>query len=140
MRIGIVIRHCRNFKASRYVIEVSRYFCDRGHEVHVFCSDSDKEKRIKKRYEIKDNIHIHRSPYWIRLSLSTHIFPGLINELSKEKFDIIHSHVSGHWYILISGIILVGEILGLLLLAMGILRSVLIIMATVFVILLIILL
>ena len=76
-----------------------------GYEVHVFCSDSDKEKRIKKKYEIKDNIHIHRSPYWIRLSLSTHIFPGLIKELSKEKFDIIHSHVSGHWYILIAGII-----------------------------------
>ena len=39
------------------------------------------------------------------MSLSTHIWPGLIKELSKYKFDIIHSHVSGHWYILASGII-----------------------------------
>ena len=76
-----------------------------GHEVHVFCCDSDKENRIKKRHEIKDNIHIHRSPYWFRLSLSTHIWPGLIKELPKYKFDIIHTHVSGHWYILASGLI-----------------------------------
>ncbi len=77
----------------------------KGHEVHVFCCDSDKENRIKKRYEIKDKIHIHRSPYWLRLSLSTHIWPGLIKELPKYDFDIVHSHVSGHWYILASGII-----------------------------------
>jgi len=42
-----VIRHCRNFKASRYVIEVSRYFCDKGHEVHVFTSEWDNlDKRV----------------------------------------------------------------------------------------------
>ncbi|MBL7169818.1 MAG: glycosyltransferase family 4 protein [Candidatus Aenigmarchaeota archaeon] len=53
MKIGIVIRHCRNVKASRYVIETSRYFCDEGHEVHVFTSRWD---------DLDDKVIIHKIP------------------------------------------------------------------------------
>jgi len=53
MRIGIIIRHCRNFKASRYVIEISKYFCDKGHEVHIFTSDWD---------DLDDRVIIHKIP------------------------------------------------------------------------------
>ena len=76
-----------------------------GHEVHVFCCDSDKYSRIKKKEEIIDNIHVHRYPYWFRLSLSTHIWPSLLWKLPKYNFDIIHTHVSGHLYVLIAGIV-----------------------------------
>jgi len=76
-----------------------------GHEVHIFCCDSDKYKRIKNKEEIIDGVHIHRSRYWFRLSLSTFIWPGLLLKLSKYNFDIIHSHVSGHAYVLFAGII-----------------------------------
>ncbi|MEK6940791.1 MAG: glycosyltransferase family 4 protein [Nanoarchaeota archaeon] len=77
-----------------------------GHEVHVFCCDSDKYKRIKKKEEIINNIHVHRSRYWFRLSLSTFIWPGIFLKFIKQKkFDIIHSHVSGHAYVLFAGII-----------------------------------
>ena len=78
-----------------------------GHEVHVFCCDSDKNKRLKKKEEIVKGIHVHRLPYWYRLSLNTFIWPSLIWKLLffEEKFDIIHSHVSGHDYILFAGII-----------------------------------
>jgi len=75
-----------------------------GHEVHVYCCDSDKYSRIRKKYEIVDGIHIHRHRYWFRLSLSTFIWPGLLLTLPFKKFDIIHSHVSGHAYILFAGI------------------------------------
>lgn len=76
-----------------------------GHEVHVFCCDSDKHNRIKLKEEIIDGVHVHRSRYWLRLSMSTFIWPGLILKLPKYKFDVIHSHVSGHAYVLLTGII-----------------------------------
>lgn len=78
-----------------------------GHEVHVFCCDSDKYKRIENKYEVIDGIHVHRVPYVLRLSLNTHIWPGLKKKFieinNKINFNIIHSHVSGHFYVLQSG-------------------------------------
>jgi len=76
-----------------------------GHEVHVFCCDSDKNTRIKEKYEVHNGVHIHRSIYWLRLSMSTFIWPGLLLQLPRYKLDIIHTHVSGHLYVLIAGII-----------------------------------
>ncbi len=78
-----------------------------GHEVHVFCSDSDKYKRIRPLNEIVNNIHIHRHRYWLRLSLFTFIWPTLLfsRTLWFNDFDVFHSHVSGHLYNLIAGII-----------------------------------
>lgn len=75
-----------------------------GHEVHVFCCDSDKKKKIEKKYEVIDGVHVHRLHYWFRLSLSTFIWPSLFWKF-KNNFDIVHTHVSGHAYILIIGIL-----------------------------------
>ncbi|MBI4154952.1 glycosyltransferase family 4 protein [Candidatus Woesearchaeota archaeon] len=78
-----------------------------GHEVHVFCCDSDKYKRIKPLNERINSVNVHRHRYWLRLSLFTFIWPTLIfnKHLWFGKFDIFHSHVSGHLYNLIAGII-----------------------------------
>ncbi len=77
-----------------------------GHEVHVFCCDSDKYKRIKDKEEIIEGVHIHRFSYWFRLSLSTFIWPSLLWRFGRYgKFDIVHTHVSGHAYILFAGIL-----------------------------------
>ena len=73
-----------------------------GHEVHVFCCDSNKEKRIKIKNEILEGVHVHRLPYIARLSLNTFIWPSFLWKF-KGKFDIVHSHVSGHAYILFAG-------------------------------------
>ncbi len=73
-----------------------------GHEVHVFCCDSDKHKRLKKKNETVKGVYIHRIPYWFRLSLNTFVWPCLLKKL-KEKFDIIHSHVAGHDHVLFAG-------------------------------------
>ena len=75
-----------------------------GHEVHVFCCDSDKEKRIAIKQEIIEGIHVHRFPYWFRLSLNTFIWPSLLWRF-KEDFDIVHTHVSGHAYIFFVGLL-----------------------------------
>lgn len=75
-----------------------------GHEVHVFCCDSDKYRRIKKKEEVINGVIVHRIPYVARLSLNTFIWPSLLWDF-KGKFDIIHSHVSGHDYVLVAGIL-----------------------------------
>jgi len=74
------------------------------HEVHVFCCDSDKNQRLKIKNEIIEGIHVHRLPYWFRLSYNTFIWPSLLWKF-KGKFDVVHTHVSGHAYILIAGIL-----------------------------------
>ncbi len=91
---------------ERVIYELASRQVKEGHEVHVFCCDSDKYKRIEKKEEVIDGVHIHRLPYWFRLSMSTFIWPSLLWKFGKYgKFDIVHSHVSGHAYILFSGLL-----------------------------------
>jgi len=89
---------------EQVMYELAKRQVREGHEVHVFCCDSDKYSRIKKKEEIIEGVHIHRIPYWFRLSLNTFVWPSLLWKF-KGDFDIIHSHVSGHDYILYSGIL-----------------------------------
>ncbi len=89
---------------EQVVHELAKRQVKDGHEVHVFCCDSDKKNRIKIKEEILDGIHVHRLPYWFRLSLNTFIWPSLLWKLNGD-FDVVHSHVSGHAYILITGIL-----------------------------------
>ncbi len=89
---------------EQVMYELAQRQVKQGHEVHVFCCDSDKNKRIKIKNEIIQGVHIHRFPYWFRLSLSTFIWPSLLWKF-KQEFDIIHTHVSGHAYILFAGIL-----------------------------------
>lgn len=89
---------------EQVIYELAKRQVQEGHEVHVFCCDSDKNKRIKIKEETIEGIKIHRISYWARLSLNTFIWPGLLWKL-KENFDIIHSHVSGHDYVLFAGVL-----------------------------------
>jgi len=90
---------------EQVMYELAKRQVKEGHEVHVFCCDSDKYKRLKIKGEIIEGVHVHRLRYWFRLSLSTFIWPSLLWKLRKYKFDVIHTHVSGHAYVLFSGII-----------------------------------
>jgi len=75
-----------------------------GHEVHIFCCDTDKNKIIEEKEEIIEGVNIHRLPYWFRLSFNTFFWPSLLWKF-KGKFDIVHTHVSGHAYVLFVGIL-----------------------------------
>ncbi|MEK6760747.1 MAG: glycosyltransferase family 4 protein [Nanoarchaeota archaeon] len=86
------------------VYELATRQIAQGHEVHVFCCDSDKNKRIEMKEEIIDGIHVHRIPYIFRMSFNTFIWPSLLFKLNRN-FDVIHTHVSGHMHVFISGII-----------------------------------
>ena len=92
---------------EQVMVELAERQVEDGHEVHVFCCDSDKYQRIKEKEEIINGVHIHRLSYWCRLSLNTFIWPSLFFKLLffKEKFDVFHTHVSGHDYILATGLV-----------------------------------
>jgi len=89
---------------EQVMYELAKRQVAEGHEVHVFCCDSDKNKRIKTKNEIIEGIHVHRFPYWFRLSLNTFFWPSLLWRF-KENFDIVHTHVSGHDYVLFMGLL-----------------------------------
>lgn len=90
---------------EQVMYELSQRLIKKGHEIHVFCCDSDKHKRLNVKEEVLDGVHVHRLPYWFRLSMFTLIWPSLLWKLPKYKFDVVHSHVSGHLYVLISSIV-----------------------------------
>jgi len=90
---------------EQVMYELGQRLIKEGHEVHVFCCDSDKNERIKVKEEILEGVHVHRLPYWFRLSLFTLVWPSLLWKLPRYNFDIVHSHVSGHLYVFISGLI-----------------------------------
>ena len=73
-----------------------------GHEVHVFVSDFDKNKTIETKEEIIEGVHIHRCKVLFKISQFGLIFPSLYERLVDKhidiNFDIIHSHVFGHYH------------------------------------------
>ncbi|MEA3378642.1 MAG: glycosyltransferase family 4 protein [Nanoarchaeota archaeon] len=85
--------------------EVGQRLAKKGHDVHVFCSDSDKKNTIKVKEEVVDGIKVHRLNNWFIAANFATFFPSVIKRLMKEHFDIIHSHVSGHSYHFFSALV-----------------------------------
>ncbi|MAG77919.1 hypothetical protein CL616_00990 [archaeon] len=106
MRIAIVsMFYLPTIGGVEKVIEIlAKYYIKQGHKVDIFCCDCDKHQRIKKKFEIIEGVRVYRSRYLLRLSFNTHIFPGVILDLLTKRYDIIHSHVGAHDYVLFAGI------------------------------------
>lgn len=86
---------------EKVIEELAARQVNAGHEVHVFCSDFDKNQIILLKEEIIDGVHIHRSRLWFKISQSGLICPSLYKKLKREHiinghFDVVHSHVFGH--------------------------------------------
>ncbi|VVB83561.1 Trehalose synthase [uncultured archaeon] len=91
---------------EQVMYELAKRQVQEGHEVHIFCCDSDKNLKIEKKEDIIEGIYVHRFPYWFRLSLNTFIWPSLLWRFRNYgKFDVVHTHVSGHAYILFAGVL-----------------------------------
>ena len=90
---------------GQVIYEIASRLAKKGHDVHVYCSDNDKYKRIKKKEETIDGVKIHRCYNWFTIANFATFWPSVIRKLRKENFDIIHSHVSGHSYVLFSGLV-----------------------------------
>ena len=81
---------------EQVVKELAERYVQQGHEVHVFTSDWDKNKRIKTKKETINGVHVHRHFHILKIANFASIFPSMLWTLSRYKFDIIHTHVSGH--------------------------------------------
>lgn len=81
---------------KQVVEELAKRQVANGNEVHVFTSDWDKSNRIILTDEIINNISVHRSYHYFKVSKFSTIWPGVYKKLLKLKPDIIHTHVSGH--------------------------------------------
>ncbi len=81
---------------EQVVKELAERYVSQGHEVHVFTSDWDKNKRINVREETINGVIIHRHFHILKIASFASIFPSLLWTLSRQKFDVIHTHVSGH--------------------------------------------
>jgi len=89
---------------GQVVEELAKRQAKEGHEVHVFAPDWDKYKRIEKKYEIVEGVHIHRCFHIARIANFATIFPSVFSKLVNGNFDIIHSHVFGHVHFILSAL------------------------------------
>jgi glycosyltransferase involved in cell wall biosynthesis len=75
-----------------------------GHEVYVFTSDWDKEKRIEKKEDTINDVKVRRFFHIFKVANFVSFWPGVFSALLKEKFDVIHSHVFGHPHFVLSAL------------------------------------
>ncbi len=90
---------------EQVVKELAERYVKQGHEVHVFTSDWDKKNRIKLKEEIINGVKVHRHFHILKIANFASIFPSVLWTLSRYKFDIIHTHVSGHAHTFFGSII-----------------------------------
>ena len=81
---------------KQVVYELAQRQLKEGHEVHVYTSDWDKEKRINNKEEISEGVYVHRCYHIFRAVNFVSVWPSVFFKLLKEDFDVIHSHIPGH--------------------------------------------
>lgn len=89
---------------KQVVEELAKRQVKEGHEVHIYTSDWDKEKRIKKKEEIIDGINVHRCYHIAKIANFATVWPSVFFKLTNQDFDIIHSHVFGHMHYVLSAL------------------------------------
>ncbi len=89
---------------KQVVKELAKRQAIQGHDVLVFTSDWDKEKRIAKKNEIIDGVKVHRCHHYFKIANFVSFFPSAFNKLIKGRFDIVHSHVFGHPHFVLSAL------------------------------------
>jgi len=87
---------------GQVVEELAKRQAAAGHEVHVYAPDWDKNKRITKKEEIVEGVHIHRCNHIARIANFATIWPDVFPKLVRGKFDVIHSHVFGHLHFVLA--------------------------------------
>ena len=89
---------------GQVVRELAKRQVKAGNEVHVFVPDWDKKKRIRRKEEIIDGIHVHRCTYLAQMGNFSTFWPSLLPRLLNGNFDIIHSHLFGHPHFIMSAL------------------------------------
>ena len=81
---------------KQVVYELAQRQLKEGHEVHVYTSDWDKNKRIEKREEIIEGVYVHRCYHIFRAVNFVSVWPSVFFKLLNRDFNVIHSHIPNH--------------------------------------------
>lgn len=81
---------------SRVVRELAERAAKDGHEVHVFCSDTDKYKRIENKGDVINGVNVHRCRYWFKVANFAYVWPSVFWKLLSSDVDVVHTHAFGH--------------------------------------------
>ncbi|MEK6826592.1 MAG: glycosyltransferase family 4 protein, partial [Nanoarchaeota archaeon] len=96
MKIGFLTSYFYPFMGG---LESNCYYLARElakeHAVHIFTSDRKKGMILKKKEEIIDGIHVHRSKNWFRYRYYITLNPGLLFKVLKSDLDVLHVHSLG---------------------------------------------
>jgi len=90
---------------KQVVEELAERYVKQGHEVHVYCSDSDKYNTLRLKEEKINGVYVHRCHNWFTIANFATFWPSILWKLWKEDFDVIHTHVSGHSYVFFAALI-----------------------------------
>ncbi len=92
MKIGWVMRKYTKYGSARYAVEITKYFAEKGHEIHVFCNEHDKAPA--------KNIYFHKIPVFSKILKNFYlqefcffIFATLIVNLYRifHRLDLVYS-------------------------------------------------
>jgi glycosyltransferase involved in cell wall biosynthesis len=81
---------------ERHVYGLSRGLAERGHEVHVFTYIGDRNGGKFCGRECIDGIEVKRFNSVFTIGEFARLWPGVVRELLKGKFDVVHTHVYRH--------------------------------------------
>ena len=84
--------------AENHILNIGKELIKLGYNIEVYCSDMDRDKRIKKREGEIEGIKIKRFKNLLKLSFSGLIFPGLFPAIKNSDADIFHLHGYRHPY------------------------------------------
>lgn len=106
MRIAHV---CPFFKPAicgvgQVVYELAKRQVQAGHEVHVFCADTDKKQRLKRKDVIIDGIFVHRVPYLFKITDLTYVWPEIFFNILGSNFDLLHTHSLNQPHVFLAGL------------------------------------
>lgn len=81
---------------ERHVYNLSKCLVERGHDVHVFTYIGDRKERKLDEEAYFDGIKVSRYKAIVRIGEFARLWPGVIKELIRGDFDVIHTHVYRH--------------------------------------------
>ncbi len=83
---------------EEHVLQLAKGLVSKGHDVHVFTSNSSRVGKILGSEEIYNGIKIKRFNTWFKLDTFSPVFPFVLYELIYSNFDIVHVHSYRHFH------------------------------------------
>jgi glycosyltransferase involved in cell wall biosynthesis len=90
---------------EEHVLQISKELFKRGHVVTIFTSDSLRVGKIKTKTETIQGIRVFRFTTIFSLGDFGKFWPGFIQKLMKEDYDIVHVHSYRHLHTMLAAFI-----------------------------------